>query len=705
MEHSGIEAVAWMFHRLNGEEAVFTKNEGSAEENIFVSTANLLVESIVMADELAAKEGRGPQAAVAALLEPPPVTGAEVLAGAGTGAGEPAPAAEPAAPAGPKNRQALMLAALAVIILGSAGWLALRLLGGGEKPLPAPGKAAANVSSSVPKPAVRKPFPPAFYRKLDAEWCGPGAVWSWREAGQFRQMRALREHAACETLAARSDQRLLAAWGGMRWGLARGAMAEARALELRREWDAAAAAWSRARAQLGRAAAAVEAQVEDLYQNAMAEAGKLFGEKKWAAAESGFLKVLALPGKSGDPMAMQGLQQSRYRKDMEGAETAFAAGNWERVRQFALSALAQQPGSAPARLLLDRASAELQPRFELSVTAGGRASASAEVSINGGRQVMKLPAVCATEVGKRYWLRVELPPDGDRCYPVYETVLDVRQPGKMVVQVKLEPLALPKEGALWLVPGAGLELKPVPAGKFRMGRAGKKLDEEPVHDVVISRPFWMGRTEVTNGQYRRFLKETGYKGGEKPGPSYLQHFSGRKSDMPDDDNCPVCYVSWEQASAFCRWLTARERAAGRLPGGYVYRLPTEAEWEYACRAGTAGDFAGPVEDMAWYSLTALDHRNRPVATRFPNAWGLCDMHGNVWEWCGDWLGDYPAGEVKDPVGPEKGLFKVMRGGSWENAADMCRSANRGSLPAPEASPNLGFRVVLGIEHGVEGGKP
>jgi formylglycine-generating enzyme required for sulfatase activity len=239
-----------------------------------------------------------------------------------------------------------------------------------------------------------------------------------------------------------------------------------------------------------------------------------------------------------------------------------------------------------------------------------------------------------------------------------------------------------------------------------MGQAGKKLDEEPVHDVVIGKPFWMGKTEVTNGQYRLFLKESGYRGGEKPGPFYLRHFaSGRKSDMPDEDGCPVCYVNWDQASAFCRWLTTRERKAGRLPAGYEYRLPTEAEWEYACRAGTGGDFAGPVEDLAWYSLTALDHRNQPVGTRLPNAWGLCDMHGNVWEWCRDWLGDYPEGEAKDPTGPEKGLFKVIRGGSWENAADMCRSANRGSLAVPEANPNLGFRIVLGIEHGGGSGNP
>ncbi|MFV0443280.1 MAG: formylglycine-generating enzyme family protein [Planctomycetaceae bacterium] len=147
----------------------------------------------------------------------------------------------------------------------------------------------------------------------------------------------------------------------------------------------------------------------------------------------------------------------------------------------------------------------------------------------------------------------------------------------------------------------------------------------------------------------------------------------------------MTYVSWEDASEFCRKLTASERAAGRLPSGWSYTLPTEAQWEYACRAGTTGpyngDGTGVLSDYAWYDSNADDVGEKyahPVGQKKANRWGLLDMHGNVWEWCQDWYGEkLPGG--RDPLLSSGGSYRVYRGGSWDYSAWGCRSANRGGL--------------------------
>jgi formylglycine-generating enzyme required for sulfatase activity len=190
------------------------------------------------------------------------------------------------------------------------------------------------------------------------------------------------------------------------------------------------------------------------------------------------------------------------------------------------------------------------------------------------------------------------------------------------------------------------------------------------------------------------------------------------------------FVSWDEAAAFCRRLTERERAAGRLIAGYEYRLPTEAEWEYACRAGTTdatyagdlvikGQYNVPVlDDIAWYggnSSVGYDGQGRDtskwpekqypggtaaqgaVATKMPNAWGLYDMLGNVWEWCGDWYSrTYLGGEVRDPQGAHSDSVRVWRGGSYSyGSPSECRAASRtGAIPTMRVS-DLGFRVALG----------
>jgi formylglycine-generating enzyme required for sulfatase activity len=228
----------------------------------------------------------------------------------------------------------------------------------------------------------------------------------------------------------------------------------------------------------------------------------------------------------------------------------------------------------------------------------------------------------------------------------------------------------------------------IPPGTFRMGSPTNEVDRNdwdgPQTAVTISRGFWMGKYEVTQGEY---LAVTGIN------PSY---FTG-------DTNRPVEQVSWYDATNYCGALTQRERAAGRIATNSVYRLPTEAEWEYGCRGWTStrfsyGDDPGytNLTNYAWYHDNS-PHGTQPVGQKSPNPWGLHDMPGNVWEGCQDWWSYYLVGGIAvDPQGPAMGSCRVVRGGYWNNDARPCRSASRSySPPLPEPWNDVfGFRVVL-----------
>ncbi len=225
----------------------------------------------------------------------------------------------------------------------------------------------------------------------------------------------------------------------------------------------------------------------------------------------------------------------------------------------------------------------------------------------------------------------------------------------------------------------GLELIWIKPGTFRMGsppdEANRNKAEGPALTVTLTKGFWLGKTEMTQAQYEAFT-------GTNP------------SRCPDvGKNAPVERVSWLDATEFCRKLTAREQVAGRLPDGYVYTLPTEAQWEYACRAGTTGDYVGNPGSMAWYDRNSGE-TTHPVAQKEPNAWGLYDMAGNILEWCRDWYGDYPRGAQTDPTGPDSGYFRMARGGSWRMPAHVGRSAARGGGSPARRDYTLGFRLAL-----------
>jgi formylglycine-generating enzyme required for sulfatase activity len=226
-----------------------------------------------------------------------------------------------------------------------------------------------------------------------------------------------------------------------------------------------------------------------------------------------------------------------------------------------------------------------------------------------------------------------------------------------------------------------LDLIWVGPGVFAMGsQAGEAADkaETPPTRVTLTRGFWLGRTEVTQAQYLAIA-------GVNP-----SHFTGEGS------SAPVERVSWIEAMAYCDKLTKRERAAGRLPANYVYALPTEAQWEYACRAGTTGQYAGDPEKISWYDLNSGD-TTHSAAQRQPNQWGFYDMAGNVLEWCADWYGNYPGGAATDPTGPADGFFRMARGGSWRSKLEVGRSAARSGASPARQDYTLGFRLALCFE--------
>jgi formylglycine-generating enzyme required for sulfatase activity len=220
-------------------------------------------------------------------------------------------------------------------------------------------------------------------------------------------------------------------------------------------------------------------------------------------------------------------------------------------------------------------------------------------------------------------------------------------------------------------------------------------DDELQHVVTISKDFYLGMYEVTQAEYQKVM---GTNPSEFQGDKIAERHpkTGRVVKKVDSANHPVENVSWEDAVAFCKKLSElpEERAAGR-----VYRLPTEAEWEHACRAGsttsyTFGEDRQELGEYAWLSSNA-GSRTHPVVEKKPNAWGLYDMHGNVWEWCSDWYGPYPDVPTTDPVGPSTGSFRVYRGGSWFGGAAFCRSAFRFRFfPSSRDNDGLGFRVAL-----------
>jgi formylglycine-generating enzyme required for sulfatase activity len=244
------------------------------------------------------------------------------------------------------------------------------------------------------------------------------------------------------------------------------------------------------------------------------------------------------------------------------------------------------------------------------------------------------------------------------------TVLVDLRPGAVgrFYRARLEP---GPAGFVWIPPGTFIMGSPT-------GQQGS-IPDEVRHSVTLTEGFWLSDHETTQAEFHAVV-------GNNP-----SSFMG--------ENLPVETVSWHEAVLYCQKLTERERAAGRITAQQAYRLPTEAEWEYAARAGTIEAWPGALGAIAWLNWNS-GNQARPVKVMQPNDWGLFDMIGNVWEWCADWYGEYPTGSVTDPRGPSLGSNRVQRGGSWYTDGWSARSARRSQREPGIQSSDLGFRPAL-----------
>ena len=261
--------------------------------------------------------------------------------------------------------------------------------------------------------------------------------------------------------------------------------------------------------------------------------------------------------------------------------------------------------------------------------------------------------------------------------------------GEWVLRSLKDSLEGSRVGDIREVESLGMKLVWIPAGRFTMGspitEEGHRDDENQV-EVTLTQGYWLGQTELTQGQWKAVMGTEPWKG---------------EKYVKEGANYPATYVSWEDAMSYLKTLTARERRSGALPVGWEYSLPSEAQWEYACRGGretaySFGDNASQLGQYGWFKENAdsvKEEYAHEVGKKLPNEFGLRDMHGNVWEWCNDSYVDKLIGGV-NPVIENGGSFRVDRGGGWNGTAKFCRSADRdGSSPDYRYS-NLGFRVSL-----------
>jgi formylglycine-generating enzyme required for sulfatase activity len=291
-------------------------------------------------------------------------------------------------------------------------------------------------------------------------------------------------------------------------------------------------------------------------------------------------------------------------------------------------------------------------------------------------------------VPKNQVIRIKIGEDDDEVQARKFTIRGTVQIEEFEITTKHGVLKVPKKDVKFIsfdkllaefTNSIGMEFILIWAGEFTMGSPENEKDhgsnEGPQHKVKITKPFYMQTTEVTQSQWKAVTGNN---------PSY---FKG--------DDLPVEQVSWDDAQEFLKKLSAKENVK--------YRLPTEAEWEYGCRAGSTtrfcfGDDESKLGEYAWFRANS-DSKTHPVGGKKPNAWGLYDMHGNVWEWCQDWFDAdyYKKSPAEDPQGPATGENRVLRGGSWDFLDNLCRSAVRGGYGPSLRDYGMGFRLARSSE--------
>ncbi|MGJ8697667.1 MAG: formylglycine-generating enzyme family protein [Verrucomicrobiaceae bacterium] len=276
------------------------------------------------------------------------------------------------------------------------------------------------------------------------------------------------------------------------------------------------------------------------------------------------------------------------------------------------------------------------------------------------------------------------------------------------MKILIPLLVLPLAASEPLTSSANITLVPIPAGTFIIGspdsEKGRSRDEAQ-RKVEITKPFHIASTEITQKQWVDVMGTTFDDLINKQRGPVGRGANLASTPSATGDEQPMCFVNWSDALEFCHTLTKKDRAANIIPSTSEYNLPSEAQWEYACRAGTSTPFHYGdtfTSDLANfygkspYGTTVTGpylEKSTPVKTFKPNPWGLYDMHGNLYEWCLDWYSETPT-TTQDPSGPDSGDGRIIRGGAWDRKATSCRSAYRYSRDPNRRAHNIGFRIVL-----------
>ena len=406
---------------------------------------------------------------------------------------------------------------------------------------------------------------------------------------------------------------------------------------------------------------------------------------KWDEASRLLSKVKKLLENSPQSETLSG--------NLEQAEQAKSKGGWQEVLNYSKKELTINPDSKKAKALLEAASEQLVPKLNIVSIIDDKVVEGAKISINNLVLGQRTPAAVKVELNKEYVIKVEFPDDGQKRLKPFETIYVPKRSGTQTLRAVLKKMEGPIIGQSWLLPGIKMKFLPIKENSFKMGSNVGDDDEKPIHSVIITAPFWIGKYEVTQGEYHEII--------------------GRNLSPSTDPQNPMQNLSWYDAVDFCDRLTEIEKENGRLPPDYVYRLPTEAEWEFCCRAGTNTEFSfGNVLDWTMANFNGkypygngekgkYRKHTLPVDSFEPNPWGIHNMHGNVWEWCLD-KADWDSGVItetfqegiKDPFNTT-GQYRIIRGGNFRSFAGNCRSGNRHVLRPSSRNDGLGFRVILG----------
>ena len=397
-------------------------------------------------------------------------------------------------------------------------------------------------------------------------------------------------------------------------------------------------------------------------------------------------------------------RQTTIKNLLETSELSARSNQWQKSFDSANSVLKIDSGNAEAQRLKQEAEKNLKPTLEIIATVDGE-QVPAEVKF--GNQTMATFNKIFSDFTENNNYKGTLSYKHGEAEYVGEIkfTCNWRGPKKLTVALKKQ------EFTKIDCNGVVLEMVKIKAGTFTMGSPeGEKgrYNDEKQHQVTLTKDYWLGKFEVTQAQWQAVM-------GNNP-----SNFKG--------DNRPVENVSWNDAKEFCNKLN--KKYAGKLPAGYKFDLPTEAQWEYACRAGTTTSLnngenmqisglndSPNLDKVGWYGgncgqnfelsngydisswkekqYSDLRGGTHPAGQKRPNNWGLYDMHGNVWEWCRDWYNSNSySGDATDPVGPSSGSLRVYRGGSWLNFAKGCRSAYRYDSSPGSRSRSIGFRLAL-----------